>query len=147
MTVARRSYRPSSSRLGIVVATSGAAAVVATTALTAGPGATASAHDLSSAAGHSAPSRTYVHALTSSIRAGETARFAVGVAAEGTRPEGAVELRVGEQTVRRGLAVGTAVANVVIDEPGTVLVQGRYLGSNEADGSWSDPLEITVHPR
>ncbi|RLV56689.1 hypothetical protein D9V41_06400 [Aeromicrobium phragmitis] len=148
MTVARRSFATSSSRLGIVLATSGAAAVVAAAAFTVQPRvATGTAADLVPASDSTVPSTTSVHALTPSIEAGETVRVAAGVAARGTRPEGRVELQVGDQTVTRDLSVGTAVAGVRVDDPGTVRVQARYLGGNGATGSWSEPVDVVVQPR
>lgn len=147
MTVARRTSA-TSSRFGIVLATSGAAAVVAAAALTLQPGVvTGTAADLLPASDSTVPTTTKVHALTPSVDAGDTVRVAAGVAAEGTRPEGSVELRVGDETVTRELSVGTAVAGVQVEEPGTVHVQARYLGSDGTMSSWSEPIEVVVRSR
>ncbi|MFD1859830.1 hypothetical protein EHW97_01560 [Aeromicrobium camelliae] len=135
-------------RLGIVLATSGAAAIVAAASLTLQPGVvTGTAADLLPASDTTVPTTTNVLALTPSVEAGDTVRVAAGVAAAGARPEGTVELRVGEEIVTRELSVGTAVAGVRVDDPGTVDVQARYLGADGTMSSWSDPVEVVVRAR
>lgn len=148
MTVARRSFAGSSSRLGTVLASSGAAAVVAAAALTSQPHVVANtAVDLLPASDSTEAAITSVHALTPTIEAGETVRVAAGVVTEGARPEGRVELRVGEATVTRDLSVGTAVAGVRVENPGVVPVQARYLGVDGTTSAWSRPVEVVVHGR
>jgi len=146
-STATRRLRPASpapgpGRLSAVLVASGGAALLAAVTFTVHPGVHAST-PAGSAAGD-VPTTTYVHTLTPEIEAGGTARIVTGVSADGLLPEGEVELRIGDRVLTRDLEVGTASTGVQLNEPGTVTVHARYLGSDAADASASEPVTITV---
>lgn len=131
---------PGTGRLGTILVASGAVALLGAAAFTVHPGLEAPGQ----AGAGSAPTTTYVHTLTPEVESGGTARIVTGVAADGALPEGKVELRIGDRVLSRELEVGTATASVQMHEPGTVQVRARYLGTDAADASASEPVTITV---
>ncbi|OUZ08898.1 hypothetical protein BHE97_12270 [Aeromicrobium sp. PE09-221] len=144
MSVTRHRHIARRSRLGIILAASGASALVAATVLTIGPSA-AQAGPGDQAADGAAPSTASVQVLTPRIDAGGTARIVIGVVNEGVRPEGRVQVKIGDRVLTRDLTVGTASASVRIDEPGTIEVRARHIDHGAAvRAAWSDAVTIAV---
>lgn len=141
MSVTRHRHIARRSRLGVTLAASGATSLVAAAVLTLGPN-PASAEP-NPARGEAVPSTASIQVLTPRVEPGGTARVVVGVASDGTRPEGRVQLEVGDRVLTRDLAVGTASASVQLDEPGEVRVRARHLGG-DGPARWSDPVTIAV---
>ncbi|MBM9463130.1 hypothetical protein JL108_06680 [Aeromicrobium sp. YIM 150415] len=142
MTGIRHRHIARASRTGMLLAVSGATAMAAAALLTVNP---AKAYaEQASPTDVDGSSTVRVQVLTPRIEAGGTARFVVGVSAEGARPDGEVQLRIGDRVVTRELVVGTASVNVRLDEPGAVEVRARHLDDASSHARWSDATVIAV---